>query len=590
MRQNKRLWVTGACLIAAMAAVFFFASVLFEQSERQKAEARLSLYHTTLTDTLHRYRHLPDVLAKTQMIRSGALGIGLERINQRLADITAQTDLEAIYLMDDTGMTIAASNYANDVSFIGQNYGFRPYFQDALDGKQTGFFAIGVTTNRPGYFLAAPVYDHRQQVSGVIAIKVDLTALTRVWRDAGELLFVTNPDQITVLSSVPDWEYQSLTDISPETRAEIDAGRQFANEPLHALSWRKSNDDSARLDGRSYVHLTRDLGEPPWVLHFLVPKSQVWLNAAATLGAAGIVGLLLIALGLFLRARRIKSALTISQAERRKLRAANAALNRQIEERRAAERRAEKAQAELQQANKLAALGQLSASVTHELGQPISAMKNFLTAAEFGATEGETTLINQISRLVRRMESITRELRFFARPSPSKLEAVSASDLWAGTHELLEADIKSADVALTVSLPEEPAYVRGNRHRLEQVLVNLVKNALLAVLESGDKQIDVAFAKNESWLNITVSDHGPGLGGRTISDLREPFHTTRASGEGMGLGLAISAAIISEHQGKFLAKDGENGAIFTVSLPLAEAPSSTDAPSEPNAETTLGTQ
>ncbi|WP_380051983.1 ATP-binding protein [Falsihalocynthiibacter sp. SS001] len=572
MTRKFRVTTFVAAIILLLASVLLVAESLFRNAEIDRAQARLNLYQSTLTDALERYRHLPDVLAKTQFVRSGTQGVDLDVLNQRLAEIAAQTNLEAIYLMDRTGLTVAASNYAEDVTFLGKNYGFRPYFLEAMRGLRGQFFAIGVTTDRPGYFISSPVRDHRGEVAGVIALKVDLSELTNVWAEAQERLFVSNPDDVIVLASDDRWRYRTLEELTPERRAQIALERQFSDAPLDALNWHASQNNTARLAGRHYLHLTREFKNPKWTLHFLVPESQVWFKALTTLGAATGVVLFLAVVGLILRTRRVRSVLTASQAHRRKLQTVNAALHREIEERRAAELRVQQAQKELAQAHKLAALGQLSASVTHELGQPISAMKNYLTAAEIGASENDLRLVSRMSRLVARMEAITKELRFFARPTPVEFETFTLARLWEGTETLMRPDLDLAGITLNCTLPEGEVRLKGNRLRLEQVLVNLIKNAMSAVEETGDKRININSQTTDDHIKITVSDFGPGLNGRAMADLSEPFHTTRASGEGMGLGLAISAEIAKEHGGELSLQETEIGACFVLLLPKSEAP------------------
>lgn len=571
MAQKQRAILAILSMLLLLLAVFFSAQSLFRAAEIRRAEARLSLYHATLNDALARYRHLPDVLAKTQYLRDGVEGHARAHLNQRLAEIAADTDLEAIYVMDKTGVTVAASNAAQPYSFVGNNYGFRPYFYEAMQGKNAQFFAIGVTTMRPGYFLSAPVRDATGAVAGVIAIKVDLSALTHVWATAGEDLFVSNADEVVVLSSDERWLYETLTPLAPARRKQIMVERQFFDAPLTVLDWQRDENSSARLLGRPYLHLTRDISIPDWTLHFLVPKSRVWANATITLGAATGMMLALLVVGLTYRARRIRTALVESQADRRQLRAANTALNHEIEERRAAEVRAEKAQSDLAHASKLAALGQLAASVTHELGQPISAMKNHLAAAEIGAEPAELKLVDRMSRLVRRMENITRDLRFFARPTPLEFEDFTVERLWRGTEGMMAPDFERASVQLSVHIPPDDLYLTGNRLRLEQVLVNLLKNAMLASQETTDKRIEVHVCEAKDGIEIRVRDYGPGLKGRAMSELQEPFHTTRASGEGMGLGLAISAAIVKEHGGSLRAETCGDGASILLHLPKANS-------------------
>ncbi|MCT8160545.1 cache domain-containing protein [Pseudoruegeria sp. SHC-113] len=558
--------------LLVLALVFFGAARILKANEQARAAARLSLYHTTLSEALGRYSHLPFLLARDPFVQRGTAGIGLAALNRRLAEFAERTDLEAIYVMDPNGLTIAASNYAEPVTFIGKSYAFRPYFTEARAGGAGEFFAIGVTTGRPGYFLTEPVRNEAGDITGVIAIKVDIAPLARLWADGGETLFVSNPDGVVILASNPDWQYRTLAPLPESRRAEIANARQFAGEPLAPLGWQAVGADVARLDGVRYLQSAAPLGTLDWRLNYLAPERAIWAGAFVASGAAAVLLLIVTALALYWRARRIRTALEASQADRRILRATNAALEHEIEERRAAEVRAAKAQAELAQASKMAALGQLSASVTHELGQPLSAMRNFLVAAEFGASEKETRLLCRLASLVARMEAITRELRFFARPGKDALADVALRDVAQGALEMVEADAKLAGVRLVIAEAHKGLTVRGDRLRLEQVLVNLLRNALAANGETGGTLITITLDRADAQASVAVADQGPGLGGTPLAQLQEPFHTTRASGEGMGLGLAISTAILKEHDGWLRAEDGaQGGAVFSFGMPVADA-------------------
>ncbi|VAW18127.1 FIG00740943: hypothetical protein [hydrothermal vent metagenome] len=558
--------------IAAAAALFFVALSYFQNAEYQRAENRASLYRSTLVGALGRSEYLPFILSQDPYVIAGAQGKDLLGLNRRLAEFAARANLDAIYLMDKTGLTIAASNYDAPVTFIGQNYGFRPYFKDAMAGKRGEFFGIGATTLQPGYFIAEMVRGARGEALGVIAIKLNLTDLTKAWAAGGEVVFVSNSDGVVVLSSNKDWRYKTLAPISAARRAEIAKERQFASEPLTTLGWKVAGNQRARLNGRDYIYAVTPVLRPGWELHFLSDESRVRERAWFTVIAAAILASLPLMVALFFRAERIRAALDASQADRRQLRSANKKLAREIEERRAAERRLEKAQEELARSSKLAALGQLSASVTHELGQPISAMRNYLAAAEYDTNKKErATTLKRLSEIVIRMVSITNQLRFFASPGDSGLTRIDLRKVWQGALVLIEPDIKVAKIRLDAQLWHSPVMIRGNRLRLEQVLVNLLRNAIAAMIGEKERTLGVNIGVVNGRAVISVSDSGHGLGERSIEQLKEPFHTTRASGDGMGLGLAISAAIVKEHGGVLQAQNNkEGGAVFCVELPLAD--------------------
>jgi len=556
---------------AVGAALLFFGAVsYFSNVEYERAQSRVSLYHSTLISALQRFQHLPFIMARDPYVIAGAAGVDREGLNRRLADFANSANLDAIYLMDNTGLTVSASNFADEVTFLGQNYGFRPYFKDALGGKRGEFFGIGATTLKPGYFIAERVVDENNNVLGVIALKLDLSDLTRSWREGGETVFAANSDGVVVLSSQENWRYNTLYPISMDRRKNIGAERQFASEELLRLDWQKQENNRAEMNGRTFIYSSVPVLPIGWTLYFLADENRVWERVWFTMIGAAIIAMALVVLAIIMRAKRIRMALKHSQADRRELRGANALLALEIDERRMAERRLEKARNELSRSSKLAALGQLSASVTHELGQPISAMQNYLKAAEFDRDNDERkNTIERLGGIARRMVSITRQLRFFAQPDQSPMEVVDLVRVWKGAFNLVEADIKQQQIKLVFHSDHKKIMVLGNRLRLEQVLINLIRNSIAAMHDCEEKTIEVTITTDEEKALVIVSDNGHGLGAQTIEQIKEPFHTTKASGKGMGLGLAISSAIISEHNGQLLACNGAiSGAVFTMELPL----------------------
>jgi len=560
-KQRRRLYTATVSAVAMVClyALFNLSLGYFVDLELQGVNTRAALYRTSLINALERFHHLPHVLAQDTFVMSTANGADAAVLNHRLAAFSDQAGLEAIYLMDIHGQTIAASNHDKPVTFLGQNYAFRPYFKDALAGNLGEFFAIGSTTSRPGYFIAQPVRASSGVVIGVIALKVDLNPLVQSWSDSGERVLVTNGDGVVVLSSHADWLYGTIAPITPQRMAEIRAERQFGREPLDLLSWQQPSIGTVRMDDATYLHQSIPVERLGWSLHLLGDVERARERAWFSVIAAAILISLFMMAAFFLRSVRINNALQASQADRRKLRVANIEL--------------ERAQAELARTGKLAVLGQLAASVTHELGQPISAMRNYLMAAELDAqTDDDRELLKRLGSIVRRMENIAHQLRFFAQPSEETFEPVDLAKVWKGAYALVAMDLQMAKIELRTDL-DFPAstpvpQVMGNRYRLEQVVVNLLKNAISVLKDSPVRVLTVRLYCEDGFAVLSVEDTGPGLGSQSIEQLQEPFHTTKASGEGMGLGLAISAEIIKEHGGQMLATNRDTmGAIFTLKIP-----------------------
>jgi two-component system C4-dicarboxylate transport sensor histidine kinase DctB len=572
LAKKRMFWILLIASIFMLAAYILFqlSFSYFKNVEYERAQNRVSLYRSTLVGELERFQHLPFILSKDPFVIAGAKGVEREKLSARFASFATKANLDAIYLMDKTGLTIAASNYKNKVTFLNQNYGFRPYFKRAMEGKRGEFFGIGATTSLPGYFIAQMVRGEYGETLGVIAIKLDLSDLSNAWNEGGEMVFVSNSDGVVVLSSNEEWRYKSLAPINENRRKEIALERQFANEKLAPLNWESLKNNGVRLSGRDYVHANTSVSRLGWNLHFLADESRIKERAWFTIIVATILAFASLTLALILRSERMKNALKVSQAERRKLRLANTKLAQEVIERRAAEKRLEKAQVELARNSKLAALGQLSASVTHELGQPISAMKNYIAAAEFDKDEKDRAeSLGNLSGIIARMVNITKQLRFFAKPAEIGMKKIDLRDVWQGVNILVDADIKEAGIKLKLDIAEKPIFIFANQLRLEQVLINLIRNSIAALEGCKKCEIKISIGADKKYAHIIVKDSGHGLGDQSIEQLKEPFHTTRASGSGMGLGLAISAEIIKEHGGELMAENSKiSGAIFIIKIPL----------------------
>jgi two-component system C4-dicarboxylate transport sensor histidine kinase DctB len=562
--QRKRVTVILIVVtIAMIVSLFFAATSYFRSEETTEAANRLSLYTRSLNDTLERFQYLPYVLSKDPLVVSGVStgrdGVIPFELNNRLAEFANVSNLEAIYLMNLSGSVIASSNYNLPQSFMGQNYAFRPYFQDALSGNRGEFFGVGATTGRPGYFVSEPVFEN-SKIIGVIAIKIDMSELQSLWEKGGENVFVSNGDGIVVLSSNPSWLYRTLQALSSDEIAAIAINRQFIGKELISLDWANQGDDVAKLDGGNFVYAKEPINRLDWTVHYLLSETRVYERTLLTTVIFGSVLAVFLVFATFMRSVRIRSALSISQSDRAQLLKTNYELKT--------------AQEQLSRTSKLAALGQLSASVTHELGQPISALRNHLTAAEISGELKPGHTLEKFTRVIDRMDNITKQLRFFTRPISTvghedKQQNIDIQEVIKGALDLVEHTLQSAGVKAVFNTQSRLIYTLGNRLRLEQVIVNLLTNSITAMEDRTAKKLEISLQTHEKIVNIVVRDNGTGFGDRDIAKLQEPFHTTRASGDGMGLGLSIATEIIREHKGMITAQNLEHGgAEFIISLPL----------------------
>ena len=281
---------------------------------------------------------------------------------------------------------------------------------------------------------------------------------------------------------------------------------------------------------------------------------------------------ILLAIGVWLSSRKTASRMMFFQRESAELRKLNIRLQREIAERQKVERTLEVAEQTLAQSSKLAALGEMSAAVSHELNQPLAAMKTYLAGARLLLTRNRPqealASFQRIDDLIERMGAITRQLKSYARKGADKFGAVDAREAVVSAISMMEPQLKSRKVEITRTLPNDKAIIFGDRLRLEQVIVNLLRNALDATKSAAEPRVDVILAVGET-VHLTVRDNGPGID--DLDALFEPFYTTKQPGDGVGLGLAISSGIVTDLGGRLTARNSSaGGAVFEVELPIYE--------------------
>ena len=546
-----------AMTLIAVGLLFFVSLAYFKSLDREAAQTQLSLYQRSLSDTFDRHQHLPFVLAQDSIVLDALDTKNAHLLNQRLKAVAKAANLEAIYLMGIEGVVIASSNFDKSHSFVGKNYGFRPYFKKALSGERGNYFGVGATTGRPGYFVSEPVRDEQGHTKGILAIKLDVSELQQSWQQSKENVLAVNQNGIVVLSSNREWLYKTTKELSANELTAIARSKQFGEIDISRLPWKRGGEASVNVSQKTYIHAEDKAGHLDWNVHYLLGDGRALERAILATVVFGSAISLLVGIAAYLRSIRIQSALHNSQSDRALLLKTNSEL--------------ESAHAELAHTSKLAALGQLSASVVHELGQPISAFRNYLAAEEISSVGQSRPTLNKLNGVVDRMENITKQLRFFTKPGDQNIERVNLQDVISSSLELIQHDIDAADISLTVEAVNPCIHVAGNKLRLEQVVVNLIKNGVAALQETSTDQLDISLRRESNEAIISVRDNGPGIGSRKLDQLQEPFHTTRASGDGMGLGLSISSAIIKEHNGRLSAENmPDGGAIFEVHLPIAE--------------------
>lgn len=632
---KRRLYILVVLAAALAAACALTWSITWQRgvAELQRnAAVRVNRTTSALKSTLDRYESLPyllgshpyvqDLLAEPQRADLTA------RANRYLEDLNEHAHATVTYVVGADGLCVAASNWRAPDSFVGIEYRFRPYFIDAMNGRVGRFFGIGTISRDPGYYISQPVW-RDGRIAGVVVVKLNLEWFQGA--DASEPLVVADDHGVVFLSSVPAWKYHTLHPLTEPVAASIYETRQYAQQPVTPLPLRVEQVLGADAEivrvgaGRRaprFLASKRRIGEPDWLLVTLAPLAPVDADArnATIVTGFGFVSIALLAFYWRMRRARVREMIR----GRALLQQAYAELNRRVEERTAdlsqanaqlqkevgdrirAEQELRAAHDELIQASKLAALGQMAAGITHELNQPLAALRSFSDNTRVLLDRGEQGAAREnleaIAALTERMGKITNQLKLFVGRAKPRNERALVVRALRSVLALLGERIRG--VALTLTLrdatvaPAQDApldlagdypelVARCEDLRLEQVLINLLGNALDAVGGAAAAAvvaapaIDVTIVVSAAALSIEVRDNGPGIAPDLLPRLFEPFFTTKEMGRGLGLGLAISSSIASDAGGALTARNApDGGALFVLTLRRART-HHPDAASEP---------
>lgn len=628
----------ASALLAVCAATWHFAWRRGIDVLQHQAAARAERTAGALSDTLDRYESLSYLVASHPAVGE-ALDTGspdtIARANRYLEDANTHAHADVTYVIRADGLCVAASNWDRADSFVGSQYRFRPYFIDAMAARVGRFFGIGTVSHVPGYYLSQPVL-HDGRIVGAAVLKLNLEGFPGT--DASEPLLVADRHGVIFLSSVPAWKYRSVRDLPVAVATAIEETRQYAGTPIttlpmtpvHALDMPDA--PIVRVGSHSpspyYLLTRRALKGPEWELMTLAPVGSVIGDARNVTAAVGFGFISLCLLAFYWRVRRARARdreagrarLQEAYAELNQrveartadLSAANAQLQTEVAERTRAENELRAAHAELLQTSKLAALGQMAAGITHELNQPLAALRTFSdntrVLIERGALPAARENLEAIAALTDRMGKITNQLKLFVgRAQPSNACSPVARALRNALQVLQE---RLARVSLEVRIrevqrlpdPQTPEaaetvhpsqtvliaqphgeasvyrpmdlsaeyptlVVRCDGLRLEQALINLIGNALDALEPVAVARLSIDIDAADEALALIVRDNGPGIPLDALPRLFEPFFTTKGVGKGLGLGLAIASSIARDCGGTLVARNEANGgAAFVLTL------------------------
>lgn len=574
-----RFALLGLLLLAGLALSAYWAGEQARHrallAEAEAAHEQLGLYANSLHTLIERFRSIPAVLALDPDLRSAMQGPVTgelqHRLNLKLQQINTAARSSTLEVLDRNGLAVAASNWDLPTSYVGHNYSFRPYFRQTIAQGAGRFYAVGVTTGIPGYFLSNALRDDAGKFLGAIVVKLEFPDLERQWGQTPDVVLVSDSKGIVFLANHSPWRYRELLPLDAVARAELSDTRQYHRQPLSALPHKLlrrvgENARLARVEGQKiggdYLWQSVELPEDDWTLHLLRDTRGVQSDiTSARLAAAG-VWLALVFLVLWLHQRRRIARLRQRNQEE---------LERLVEQRTAALRTAQDG---LVQAAKLAALGQMSAALAHEINQPLTAQRMQLASVRLlldaGRQDEARTALVRVDELLERMAALTGHLKTFARKTPGGLrERIELGHVIEQALQLLAVRIRDEQVHIIQSV-NAPAWVLGDAIRLEQVLVNLLRNALDAVATVEQPCVTLNLCREGANWCLEVVDNGSGIAEGDLASVFDPFFTTKPVGEGLGLGLAVSYGIVHELGGRLTAANrASGGAVFHICLPTA---------------------
>ncbi|TVT59726.1 MAG: sensor histidine kinase [Sedimenticola thiotaurini] len=598
MIQQLLSLVMGLLLIFLLWQTGHWSRQLALENLQQQSQHQLRLFVANLQGELQKYEFLPELLATNSLLINFLHNPNdvksINALNRYLETINEVANASDTYLMNAEGWTIAASNWLSERPFIGRNFAYRPYFQEAMQGKLGRYFALGSTSNKRGYYFAYPVKDD-SGILGAVVIKIELQGFEQSWRELKEEFAVTDPDGVIFISTKDEWRYKSLYPLDQAVINRVQDSKRYGKAEIGTLNVSQKDQltEQAKVvnigDPRQSDHLmlVREMPEAGWKVHIFSSLGVVNSQVLKSLLITTIVYVAIVFLFFYFiqRSRRLKERERYEKRAKRVLEqrvkertadltSANIRLLREIEEHRRTDETLRKTQDELIQAAKMAALGQLSSGINHELNQPLAAIRSYADNARAylvrDRKDDASWNLEQIAELTERMATISRQLKVFSRKTTGQLVTVSLQAVIDNAMKIVGPQLKDTETDFRRIVPADDIYVQADMIQLEQVLVNLITNAVHAVEQQSERWIQLMVSTDNGKASIQILDNGPGIAFENLDQIFDPFFTTKSEDRGLGLGLSISYRIVEMMHGTLTADNHDSGgAVFTLLLDLA---------------------
>ena len=555
------LFSLSVLFVVLLVATNSFFTSKYLNDIKQEGEIRLTQNERNIVNELQKNSVIPQFLVRDQSIWNALLSNNFSSLPQMFFEFIDEISIESITLMDRTGQIVAVAGKEN----LNINSSNKIIFNTAISTNDTVMNIIEKDENEFGFFYSRKI-ENDQRVLGVLSIEVDLKKFENSWKSAGERIFISNGEGKIVLATEPTWKglSEDLAWKNQNSKNIIKRGYSVAK------GWVDSNESDQYFNDSSFVRFNKNIPILNWKMSSFENYSGVRERVNTILALEILIFLLLLVLSLYSLNRKKILRLNLFEEETIKLRELNKKLETEMEQRKRVEKNLLAVEQTLEQHSKLAALGEMSAAISHELNQPLAAMKTYLAGASLllkrNRPQETVAALMRIDGLIHRMGEITKQLKSFARKNTESFVPLNFNDAILEAMSIMEPQLKQSGIKIDTNIPSEPVLIVGDQQRLEQVIINLIRNAIDALDDTELPSITISLYKNNS-VRFSIRDNGKGI--NDLEKLFEPFQTSKDPGKGLGLGLAISSNIISELGGSL---SGENltptGAEFTIKLPL----------------------
>ena len=561
IRARVFLFSLSVLFVVLLVATNSFFTSKYLNDIKQEGEIRLTQNERNIVSELQKNSVIPQFLVRDQSIWNALLSNNFSSLPQMFFEFIDEISIESITLMDRTGQIVAVAGKEN----LNVNSSNKIIFNTAISTNDTVMNIIEKNENEFGFFYSRKI-ENDQRVLGVLSIEVDLKKFENSWKSAGERIFISNGEGKIVLATEPTWKglSEDLAWKNQNSKNIIKRGYSVAK------GWVDSNESDQYFNDSSFVRFNKNIPILNWKISSFENYSGVRERVNTILALEILIFLLLLVLSLYSLNRKKILRLNLFEEETIKLRELNKKLETEMEQRKRVEKNLLAVEQTLEQHSKLAALGEMSAAISHELNQPLAAMKTYLAGASLllkrNRPQETVAALMRIDGLIHRMGEITKQLKSFARKNTESFVPLNFNDAILEAMSIMEPQLKQSGIKIDTNIPSEPVLIVGDQQRLEQVIINLIRNAIDALDDTELPSITISLYKNNS-VRFSIRDNGKGI--NDLEKLFEPFQTSKDPGKGLGLGLAISSNIISELGGSL---SGENltptGAEFTIKLPL----------------------